>query len=612
MDATDAITGTIFAGCKVMGKIGQGGMGSVYKARHEALDKVVCIKLLSPELAREQRNIDFFLREARSAAKLEHPNIVQVYNFGQENGSYFIVMSHVEGKTLSELVAEKGPFDAAQATEMIIGVLEGLAHAHSKGIVHRDIKPANILVGADRIPRIVDFGLARSISEEKQLTLAGEMVGTAYFMSPEQGLAGKVDARSDLYCAGATYFYILSGQYPFEGKNSIEVIHKHISSPFPNIILLKPDVPLWVSSVLEKLMRKKPEDRYQSARELIDDLKKRRDGQESSSLEKSFDIPAITARINAPPRPAPIETTAPLVDDLNAKTTGAAPAPDGASAGVQPAASLNLARILLHGALTLTAAGCFIISGASGGATGSLSAPFLHSPLTAGFFAVLGTAVLVSALVLKPLKFTLQRALFLAAAAVAAYAGGACIPAPETAGSMAKTFLALQIGLKNAFSSANLLIYAFFLYLAASKIVCRGNWIFKITAAAAYLLSLFFTYTYFRGAFAPEPEKAYFAAAGILAFTGILSAAAAKEFSLFFNPPLFFLAANLLVFAMFTNPAVSVITDEKERVEALRATQENSLAMAQYRGRVRAAESEQQYDVDGNPLEKKILIRRRK
>ena len=224
------IINTVFAGCQIIEKIGQGGMGSVYKARQISLDKIVCVKILSPQLAKDQRNVDFFLREARSAAKLDHPNIVQVYNFGQENETYFIVMSHIEGKSLSDLIKEKGALTIEEASDIMIGVLKGLEHAHSKTIIHRDIKPENILLTKTGEPKIVDFGLARSITEEKELTMAGEMIGTAYFMSPEQGLAQKADHRADIYSAGATYFYLITGRYPFEGKSAINVIGKHIQS----------------------------------------------------------------------------------------------------------------------------------------------------------------------------------------------------------------------------------------------------------------------------------------------------------------------------------------------------------------------------------------------
>ncbi|MBO4555544.1 MAG: serine/threonine protein kinase, partial [Elusimicrobiales bacterium] len=266
------LIGKEFAGCKIISKIGQGGMGTVYKAHHKALNKVVCVKLLAKELSGDKRNLEFFLREARSAAKLNHPNIVHVYNFGKENGKYFIVMSYIDGKSLQEIVETEGPLSIDKAVKFTVELLEGLGHAHSKGVIHRDIKPSNILVGSNGQSYLVDFGLAKSVSEEKELTQAGEMIGTAYFMSPEQCLAQKVDNRADLYAVGATFYYLITGKYPFDGKTSIEVMHKHIGTPPPDPILVNPDVPRWAAVFIEHSMKKKSDDRYQSAEEAKTEL----------------------------------------------------------------------------------------------------------------------------------------------------------------------------------------------------------------------------------------------------------------------------------------------------------------------------------------------------
>ncbi|NLO91218.1 MAG: serine/threonine protein kinase [Elusimicrobia bacterium] len=275
--AQDPLIDLEIAGCKVLAKIGEGGMGSVYKAHHIMLDKEVCIKLLPPDLAKDERYVQFFLREARSVAKLEHPNIVQVYNVGrdQATGHYFLVMTYINGKNLADVIDEKGPLPIEQARGIAEGILQGLGAAHAQSIIHRDIKPSNILLTLDGIPKIVDFGLARSVNEDKQLTVAGEMVGTAYFMAPEQGLGNPVDHRADLYALGGTFFYMLSGKYPFDGKTSIEVVHKHISSPPPSILKYRPDTPLEIAGAIEKLLRKKPEERFQSAKEVLSALAKK-------------------------------------------------------------------------------------------------------------------------------------------------------------------------------------------------------------------------------------------------------------------------------------------------------------------------------------------------
>ena len=289
---TDNLIKKTFAGCLVLEKIGQGGMGIVYKAHHIKLNKVVCIKILAKELEADPRNIDFFLREAEISKQLDHPNTIHVYDYGKEKDNYYIIMSYVEGRSLDNIVSEKKFLDLKEASDIMLGVFEGLSHAHSKNIIHRDIKPSNIIITKDGIPRIIDFGLARRLVEEKQLTITGEMIGTAYFMSPEQGKGIQVDHRSDLYSAGATYFYILTGRYPFDGKSAIEVISKHINEPIPNLYQIKPDLPIWTVRMIEKLMKKNPNERYQTADEVVSELKKYKEKNYDNDLENTieFDI----------------------------------------------------------------------------------------------------------------------------------------------------------------------------------------------------------------------------------------------------------------------------------------------------------------------------------
>ena len=624
-EAEDKIIGTVFAGCKIICKLGQGGMGTVYKAHQESLDKFVCVKLLSPDLAREQRNIDFFLREARSAAKLDHPNIVHIYNFGQENDAYFIVMSYVEGKSLQDVVAEKGPLPVKEATDIIIGVLDGLAHAHSKSIIHRDIKPSNILISPDGLPRIVDFGLARSINEEKQLTMAGEMIGTAYFMSPEQGLAGQVDSRADLYSAGATYFYILTGRYPFDGKSSIEVIHKHISDPVPNVMLIRPDVPLWSARVIDNLMRKKPTERYQSAAEVIADLQKFSSGEAAigTPLERTFDMPDVTARMSSgvpPSHVASLERADPQVSDRSNRP--APPPPPGATPAQRPLYRApgepqqkpelqltglhNSIRIATHLALTLAGPGCFILAGASGKISGSIWSPIDSNPAAAGLLAFAGLALFGFALWKKPYKFTMLYTLFLLAAAAAAYAGGAYIPAPEGADTVSKAFLALKIGLENMFSGTNVIVYSLFLYLAASKAVFKDNRGLKGFAVAAYLGGLGLTYLYFKAGPEVSPDRIWLAAGGGLALLGLAAALTQKSFALFFNPQLIFLVANITMFAMFTNPQIEALTQFKIKANAETVRQINYKNRLAYQQVLLMAQSDVLYDEEGRPVVHKV------
>lgn len=271
----DPIVGLDFAGCQIVKKLGAGAMGTVYLGHHPGLDKYMCVKILAPALAKDERNVQFFLREARSAARLDHKNIVSVFNAGIEHGYHFLSMSFIDGVTLQAIIKEKGKLSVDESIKIITGILEGMKAAHEQGIIHRDIKPTNILVTKDGVPKIVDFGLARKVDEDQQLTMVGEMVGTAYYMSPEQGLGKKVDHRADLYSIGATLFYMLSGKYPYEGKTSVEVIHKHISEEPPSLFRIAPEIPMWLSDIIMRLMQKKPDDRFQSADEVIRTLQAR-------------------------------------------------------------------------------------------------------------------------------------------------------------------------------------------------------------------------------------------------------------------------------------------------------------------------------------------------
>ena len=606
MPETDKFIGVTFAGCRITAKIGHGGMGSVYTARQESLNKIVAVKLLAPELASDERNIEFFLREARAIAKLEHPNIVQVYNFGQENGAYFIVMSYIEGKSLESVIAENGPLAPDIATDIILEVLAGLGHAHSHTIIHRDIKPSNILLDPCGHPKIVDFGLARSITEEKQLTMAGEMVGTAYFMSPEQGLAGKVDHRADLYSTGGTYFYLLTGKYPFEGKNSIEVIHKHIGQPFPSIIRLKPDIPLWIAGVLEHLMRKKPEDRYQNAAQVIDEIKRLRTAEKDGtavSNARDIEMSGLSEHFAAEAAGSPAQP-------LPAKTAAAAISAPAAPPRGKTLKNKNLrlpALTALHFAVTSAAIGCFLLAGSLGTPKPGLAllfSPFAANPSNTGFLLAAGLALSICAVIIKPLKLTLKHFFFSAAASLTAYTGGIYVPSPGTSDMVSKAFFCLSTAVENMFSPANLLCYSLFLFLIASKIVFRPQWWVKIAAIAAYGMSLLLTCSYFKG----QPvsgDLLYPALAGAAALAGLASALTQKRITLIFNPVLFFLAANALIIMIFATPQISAITERMILRDAERVQELRSDAQLEYRReRIAQTAAMPEFDLEGRPIEK--------
>ncbi|WP_428898422.1 Serine/threonine protein kinase [Parelusimicrobium proximum] len=276
------LVGQEISGCEILSKIATGGMGSTFKARHKALDRIVCVKILSPALSDDQKAVSLFLTEARAIAELDHPNIVNVYNVGKEKGLYFIVMSFINGDTLANIVKRRPNLPIGFIVNTFMGVLRGLSTAHEKGIIHRDIKPSNILINDRLEPKIVDFGIATKIEKNKSATKTTEMAGTAYFIAPEQALGKNIDTRSDLYAVGASLYYTLTASYPYIGKNAIDIIQQHINSPIPNPRDKRKDIPTWLALTTQKLMAKKAEDRFQSAKEVIDYIIKMRAEEQAS------------------------------------------------------------------------------------------------------------------------------------------------------------------------------------------------------------------------------------------------------------------------------------------------------------------------------------------
>ena len=270
-----SLVGQVISGCEILQKTAEGGMGAVYRARHKALNRIVCVKILSPSLSNDKKAIELFLTEARAIAELDHPNIVNVYNVGKENGYYFIVMSFIEGQTLSALLKKNKILPVNQVLDLFDGVLKGLEAAHAKGIIHRDIKPSNILITPEGQAKLVDFGIAKKM-DKTGATKTTELAGTAYFIAPEQALGKNLDTRADLYSIGASLFYVLTGQFPYNGKNTIEIIQKHLNNPVPNPVDLRKDLPAWLGPAVQKLMSKNPDDRFQTAKETAEFFRKMR------------------------------------------------------------------------------------------------------------------------------------------------------------------------------------------------------------------------------------------------------------------------------------------------------------------------------------------------
>jgi len=252
--------------------LGRGGMGEVWLARDTVLQRNVALKLLPTAMLASPVAAKRFLREARTAAQLNHPNGVTIYQVGEQAGQFYIAMELVEGGNLAEIVARCGALPWLEATRAIRDAATGLAAAHESGLVHRDIKPSNLMRTSQGFVKVVDFGLAKAISGSVEMTHSGLVLGTPAYMAPEQGQGQPVDARSDIYSLACTYYTLVTGQKPFQGDTSTAVIYQHVHKPCPDPCTVVPELPIMVSQIIAKGMAKSPADRYQSAAEMIGDL----------------------------------------------------------------------------------------------------------------------------------------------------------------------------------------------------------------------------------------------------------------------------------------------------------------------------------------------------
>ncbi|MCA8912849.1 MAG: serine/threonine protein kinase [Planctomycetes bacterium] len=222
-----------FGQVQITRELGAGGMGKVYKGQHLGLDVPVAVKTMGEALARDEMGRQRFLREARTAAKLDHPNIVRVLDVNEQDGTPYIVMEFVDGTDLSALLKQHGPLNGAAALKVIAQVADGLAHAHAMGIVHRDIKPHNIFVGKDGRVKLGDFGLARAVEQTTELTMPGAAIGTAHYMSPEQSNGHDIDQRSDIYSLGITAWHLITGSPPYTGTTPVSIAVQHVNNDVP-------------------------------------------------------------------------------------------------------------------------------------------------------------------------------------------------------------------------------------------------------------------------------------------------------------------------------------------------------------------------------------------
>jgi len=261
-------------------RLGRGGMAEVFLARDLQLDRPVAVKVLFTQFANDPSFVARFRREAQAAANLNHPNIVSVFDWGQEHGTYFIVMEYVDGQTLAEILRTGGPLDPERAAGIAGDVAAALGHAHAAGVLHRDIKPGNILISPSGRVKVADWGIGRAMdaAAEENLTQTGAVMGTATYFSPEQAQGLSLDPRSDLYSLGVVLYESLTGQTPFQGDSPVAIAYKHVQEQPRRPRELRPGVPADLEAIVLQLLAKDPAQRYPSADSLRDDLRRLRDG----------------------------------------------------------------------------------------------------------------------------------------------------------------------------------------------------------------------------------------------------------------------------------------------------------------------------------------------
>ena len=257
---------------EIIKSIGEGGMANVYLAYDTILNRNVAVKILRGDLANDEKFVRRFQREAISASSLNHPNIVEMYDVGEDDGKYFIVMEYLNGQTLKTLIKKRGSLTLSEVIDIMMQLTSGLACAHASYIIHRDIKPQNVVILDDGQVKITDFGIAMALNSN-ELTQTNSVMGSVHYLPPEQANGSGSTVKSDIYSAGIMMFELLTGKLPFKGENAVEIAIKHMKEPIPSVCEINPEIPQSVENIILKACAKNLNNRYDSAEEMYNDLK---------------------------------------------------------------------------------------------------------------------------------------------------------------------------------------------------------------------------------------------------------------------------------------------------------------------------------------------------
>jgi serine/threonine protein kinase len=323
---------------RIVAELGRGGMGIVYKAHEESLNRFVAIKVLGEHLTEDPDQVERFLREARSAASLNHPNIVQIYAVSEDDGRHFFAMEYVSGSSLQQILRSSGPLDPIQVARIALQTTSGLRAAHEQGIIHRDIKPANLLIDDRGLVKIADFGLALVTSGVSRLTATGMFMGTPGYLSPEQCLDQDPDHRTDIYSLGVTLYEALSGKVPFTADSPLALLRQIVEVEPPDLGELKPDVDPELRTIVARMMAKDRDRRVSRCAELIDELEKFLEacGASGNLVER------VAASTGSPTPPRPTSAAAAELDSQPTRQVSSDAIVAGATAVTAPAAATEV------------------------------------------------------------------------------------------------------------------------------------------------------------------------------------------------------------------------------------------------------------------------------